>query len=119
MLAQARQLGDVRVLGVRVAEGTNMASLRELSEKLRDKLGGRAVVLAACRNGAKAQLSLMISKDVSAELDAGALIRPIAEHVGGSGGGRPDMAQAGGARVEGIDQAVAAVYGVVEDALVS
>ncbi len=119
MLGDARQLGDVRVLGVAVADGTNMASLRDLAEKLRDKLGGRAVVLAACTNGAKAQLSLMISKEACGQLDARALIKPIAKHVGGSGGGRPDMAQAGGAGVEGIDQAVAAVYSVVEAALAS
>jgi alanyl-tRNA synthetase len=119
MLGEARKYGDVQVLGVKVADGTNMGSLRELAEKLRDKLGGQAVVLAACQNGAKAQLSLMVSKDACGRLDARALIKPIAQHVGGSGGGRPDMAQAGGTGVGGIDQAVAAVYGAVEAALAS
>jgi len=119
MLGQARTIGDVKVLGVQVAEGTNMAALRELAEKLRDKLGGQAVVLAASRNGPKAQLSLMVTKKSDDRLNAGKLIKPIAAHVGGSGGGRPDMAQAGGTEIGGIDKAVAAVYDVVESALAS
>jgi alanyl-tRNA synthetase len=117
MLSQARKVGDVSVLAVKVADGTNMATLRELSEKLRDKLGGMAVVLAASRLGDKAQLALMVSKDATARVKAGDLIKPIAEHVGGKGGGRPDMAQAGGSEIAGLDAAVAALYPTVEAAL--
>jgi alanyl-tRNA synthetase len=117
MLTQARTVGDVKVLGVKVADGTKMATLRELSEKLRDKLGGKAVVLVAANGGDKAQLALTVSKAATDELKAGALIKPIAGHVGGSGGGRPDMAQAGGSDTSGIDEAVEAVYAEVESAL--
>ena len=117
MLAQAKKIGGVDVLGIRVADGTTMGGLRELSEKLRDKLGGKSVVLAAAQNGDKAQLALMISKAATAELKAGSLIKPIAKLVGGSGGGRPDMAQAGGTKPENLDEAVAALYGEVEAAL--
>ncbi len=117
MLGAARTIGDVRVLGVRVPDGTDMGALRELAEKLRDKLGARAAVLAASKNGDKAQLALMVSKAATDKLKAGSLIRPIAEKVGGSGGGRPDMAQAGGSNPAGLDDAVAALYGAVESAL--
>ncbi|MBM4359007.1 MAG: alanine--tRNA ligase, partial [Deltaproteobacteria bacterium] len=117
MLGKAQHVGDVHVLGVRVADGTDMAALRELAEKLRDKLGARAVVLGAARSGDKAQLVLTVSKEATSRLKAGALIRPIAEKVGGSGGGRPDMAQAGGTNPAGLDEAVAALRGVVEGAL--
>jgi alanyl-tRNA synthetase len=117
MLQEAREVKGVRVLGKKVADGTDAAALRELCEKVRDKLGARSVVLLASGSNGKAQLALMVSKAAAAELSAKELIRPIAAHVGGSGGGRPDMAQAGGARVEGIDEAVAAVYREVETAL--
>ena len=66
----------------------------------------RAVVLAACANGPKAQLALMISKPLSKQLAAGKLIRPVAKHVGGSGGGRPDMAQAGGKDPAKLEEAL-------------
>src|SRR5690606_38386555 len=94
MLGQARTIGDTRVLGVELPEGTNMGALRELAEKLRDKLGERSVVLLAAKNGDKAQLALVVSKAATDKLKAGFLIKGVSAHVGGSGGGRPDMAQA-------------------------
>jgi len=117
MLAQAKVISGMKVLGQRVADGTSMASLREIAEKLRDKLGGEAVVLIGCAQGKKAQLALMVSKAATAKLKAGSLIKPIAKHVAGSGGGRPDMAQAGGGNPAGIDDAIAALYVEVESAL--
>jgi alanyl-tRNA synthetase len=94
-----------------------MAALRELAEKLRDKLGARAAVLVACKNGDKAHLTLMVSKAATDTLKAGELIRPVALKVGGSGGGRPDMAQAGGNDPSGIDEAVAMIYSAVQTAI--
>ncbi len=117
MLSHARAIGDIQVLGVKVADGTNMATLRELGEKLRDKLGDKSVVLAAAKSGDKVHLALTVSKAATASVAAGALIKPIAKHVGGSGGGRPDMAQAGGTNLAGIDDAVRALYREVEAAL--
>ncbi len=117
MLSRAKVVGDVQVLGVKVANGTKMGTLRELGEKLRDKLGEKAVVLVAADNGDKAHLALTVSKAATSVLKAGVLIKPIAGHVGGSGGGRPDMAQAGGTKTAGIDKAVAAVYLEVANAL--
>ncbi len=117
ILAGAKQIEGISVLGKRVADGTNMAALRELAEKLRDKLGGPAVVLAGSVQNGKAQLALMVSKAITDRLKAGELIRPIAQRVGGSGGGRPDMAQAGGTEVERIDEAIAALTDEVRRAL--
>jgi alanyl-tRNA synthetase len=117
MLAEARTIGDARVLGAELPEGTNMAALRELAEKLRDKLGERSVVLLAARNADKAQLALVVSKSATDKLQAGRLIKGVSALVGGSGGGRPDMAQAGGTNVAGIGAAVAAIYDEVAAAL--
>lgn len=117
MLASAQEIDDVNVLAVRVADDTSMANMRELAEKLRDKLGAKSVVLVAAACGDKAQLALTVSKSATDKLKAGMLIKPIAERVGGRGGGRPDMAQAGGTDTAGIDDAVAALPGEVAAAL--
>jgi alanyl-tRNA synthetase len=114
MVAEARQIGDVRVLARRVADGTNPGALRELAEKLRDKLGERAAVLLGAVAGDKAQLAVMVSKPATDRIKAGDLIKVIAKIVGGSGGGRPDMAQAGGTDVGKMDEAIAATYPEIE-----
>jgi alanyl-tRNA synthetase len=90
-------------------DGADMATLRELAEKVRDRLAqgsDGAVVLLGSGLGGKAQLVLTVSKGLTTRFKAGELIRPIAAIVGGSGGGRPDMAQAGGTQVEKLDEAL-------------
>ncbi|AKT39056.1 alanine--tRNA ligase [Chondromyces crocatus] len=109
-LEGAREVGGVKVLARRLADGTSAAALREIAEKLRDKLGDRAAVLLGSVVGDKVQLALMVSKAATERLKAGDLIRPIAKVVGGSGGGRPDMAQAGGTEIGKIDAAIEAAY---------
>lgn len=110
MVSKAVAAGDVQVLAIRVADGTELAALRELAEKLRDKLGARSVVLACAATGGKAQLVLTVSKAATERFKAGDLIKSVAQAVGGSGGGRPDMAQAGGADVDKLDDAILAFY---------
>ena len=110
MLAGAKEFGGVKVLAQRVTDGTNAAALRELAEKLRDKLGENAAVLVASVAEGKAQLTVMITKAATEKIKAGDLIKVVAGVVGGRGGGRPDMAQAGGPDVTKIDEAVAATY---------
>ncbi len=117
LLAGAREVGGVKVLGART-EVTDRGALRELAEQLRDRLG-RAVVLVGSVSEGRAQLVLMVDKGLTARLKAGELIRPIAAVVGGSGGGRPDMAQAGGTEPAHLDAAIAAVYAEVERATAS
>ncbi|MFZ5893776.1 MAG: alanine--tRNA ligase [Myxococcota bacterium] len=107
-LGQAREVSGVKVLGLK-SEVTDRAALRELAEKLRDKLG-ESVVLVGSVHAGNAQLVLTVSKSLTNRLRAGDLIRPIAQIVGGSGGGRPDMAQAGGTDPARIDEAIEAVY---------
>ncbi|MBN2197065.1 MAG: alanine--tRNA ligase [Polyangiaceae bacterium] len=114
LLARAREIGGVKVLGVRT-DVTDRGALRELAEQLRDRLGDSVVLLGSVSDG-KAQLVLMVAKAVTARLRAGDLIRPIAALVGGSGGGRPDMAQAGGTDPSALETALEAVYGEVEKA---
>jgi alanyl-tRNA synthetase len=111
MLAQARDVPGGKVLAVKV-DGMDAATQRELAEKLRDKLGD-AIVLVGSVNGPKASLVLTVSKALTERYKAGELIKPIAGHVGGSGGGRPDMAQAGGPATDKIDDALASLYAVV------
>ena len=114
MLASAREYSGVKVLAHRVADGTNAGALRELAEKLRDKLGDSSAVLLASVADGKAQLTVMISKAATEKIKAGDLIKVVAGVVGGRGGGRPDMAQAGGPDVAKIDEAVAATYAEAE-----
>jgi alanyl-tRNA synthetase len=108
LLSAARDVGGVKVLGVKT-DIADRARLRELAETLRDKLGD-SIVLVASESEGKAQLVLTVSKSLTGRYKAGDLIRLIAERIGGSGGGRPDMAQAGGPDATKLDEAVAAVY---------
>ncbi len=117
MLASAKEIGGVKALALRVADNTQGGALRELAEKLRDKLGERSVVLLGTKGPDKVALALMVSKAATDRLKAGELIKAISKIVGGSGGGRPDMAQAGGTDVAKIDEAIAALYPEVEKTL--
>jgi alanyl-tRNA synthetase len=112
MISRARTIPGGRALAVQV-EVSDPATLRELAEKLRDKLGDSVVLLGAV-NGPKASLVLTVSKSLVARYKAGDLIKPVALILGGSGGGRPDMAQAGGPEIGKIDEAMNRLYGLVE-----
>jgi alanyl-tRNA synthetase len=114
LLGKARDVGGVKVLGVRT-EVADRGALRELAEQLRDKLGDSVVLVGSEADG-KAQLVLTVAKQLTTRLKAGDLIRPIAAIVGGTGGGRPDMAQAGGTDVTKLDQAIEALYAQVPPA---
>ncbi len=108
MISHARDVGGAKVLAVRV-DGLDVPTQRDLADKLRDKLGD-SVVLVASVQGPKVQLVLTVAKSLTERFKAGDLIRPIAQIVGGSGGGRPDMAQAGGTAIDKVDEAVSALY---------
>jgi len=115
LLARARDVGGIKVLGVSADVG-DAGALREMAEKLRDQLGD-SVVLVGSKVGAKVQLVLTVAKGLVPRLKAPDLIRSIAQIVGGSGGGRPDMAQAGGTEVAKLEEAVESLPAVVEAAL--
>jgi alanyl-tRNA synthetase len=112
LIKSARTIPGGRALAAKV-EVSDPATLRELAEKLRDKLGD-AVVLLGAVNGPKASLVLTVSKSLLDRYKAGELIKPVAQILGGSGGGRPDMAQAGGTDVAKIDEAVTRLYGLLD-----
>jgi len=110
LMAQAREVNGVRVLAARVAgDGKN---LRELADKLRDRLGSGVVALGAEQDG-KAVLLVAVTKDLTGRVKAGDLVREAAKLVGGSGGGKPDLAQAGGPDASGLDRALARVAELV------
>jgi alanyl-tRNA synthetase len=82
-----------------------------MAEKLRDKLGSAVVLVGAVAQAdAKAMLVLTVSKDLTGKYRAGDIIKGIAATLGGSGGGRPDMAQAGGTDVGKLDEALESLY---------
>ena len=106
-LGQAQEVAGAKVLAIRT-DVNDRAQLRELAEKLRDRLGD-SIVLVGAVSGGKAQLVLTVAKSLTPRYRAGDLIRPIAAIVGGAGGGRPDMAQAGGTEIQNIDKALKAL----------
>jgi alanyl-tRNA synthetase len=109
---QAVQVKGVKVL-VATMDGADSKGLRESLDKLKDKLKSAAIVLAAVEDG-KVSLIAGVTADLTAKLKAGELVNHVAQQVGGKGGGRPDMAQAGGTNPEGLPQALASVRAWVE-----
>jgi alanyl-tRNA synthetase len=107
-LRGAREVPGGRALAIRLPVG-DAATLRETAEKLRDKLGDAVVLVGAVAQD-RAMLVLTVSKSITDRYRAGDLIRGIAQMLGGSGGGRPDMAQAGGTQVDKLDEALDSLY---------
>jgi len=108
LLERAQEVDGVRVLAAQV-DAANADILREMSDWFRDKLGSGIVVLGAAIDG-KPSLIVAVTADlVSKGYNAGELIRPIARIVGGGGGGRPNLAQAGGKDVNRLGEAIASV----------
>lgn len=105
----AREIGGVKVL-----VGRFDGDLREQADRLRDQLGSSMVVLASER-GPKAVILVATTKDLAGKrVHSGKVVKELAAYIGGGGGGRPDLAQAGGGRPEGIDQALAAAWAWAE-----
>lgn len=107
-LDDAREINGYRVAAVRL-DGVGGKELRALGEKLRNKIGRGAVLLAAV-DGSKVSLLVGATKDAAERVDAGSLIGELAPLVGGKGGGRSDIAQAGGGDVEGVDDVIEAFH---------
>ena len=89
------------------------AALRNLADQFRDKIKSGIVVLGSSV-GAKAMLIAVVTKDLTDRYHAGNIVTQVAAVVGGKGGGRPDMAQAGGNQPQKLDQALEKVYEVIE-----
>ncbi len=111
LLDSAIDVAGVKVVVARL-DGTDAKALREVADNLKTRMGTGVVVLGAVEKD-KVRLVASVSKDLTKSLKAGDLIAPIAEHVGGRGGGRLDFAQAGGTEPEKLDAALGRVCEVV------
>jgi alanyl-tRNA synthetase len=109
---QAVEVKGVKVLAQKVG-ALDRAQLRVLVDNLRNKLGSGVVVLGSVQEDNKVAIIVGVTKDLTAKLQAGKIIAPVAKLVGGSGGGRPDMAEAGGKDAAQLDAALATVPEVV------
>jgi alanyl-tRNA synthetase len=107
LVTQAVDINGVKVLAAKL-EGADAAILRETMDKLKDKLKTAAIVLAAVADG-KVSLIAGVTADATAKVKAGELVNFVAQQVGGKGGGRADMAQAGGTQPENLAAALAGV----------
>ncbi|MCZ2902802.1 alanine--tRNA ligase [Burkholderia thailandensis] len=115
LVQQAVEVGGVHVLAATL-DGADAKTLRETVDKLKDKLKSAAIVLAAVEGG-KVSLIAGVTADASKKVKAGELVNFVAQQVGGKGGGRPDMAQAGGTEPANLPAALAGVKGWVEERL--
>jgi alanyl-tRNA synthetase len=104
LLDAVREVSGVKILAVKV-DSMDGRQLREMADQLRDKLGSGVLVIG-CEQEGKANLLVAVSKDLTDRLHAGNLIRRLAELVGGKGGGRPDLAQAGGSNPQQLQAAL-------------
>jgi alanyl-tRNA synthetase len=112
IINEAQMVGEVKVIAAQIAVDSPK-TMREVGDKLRDKLGSGVAVLGAVFDD-KVSLLALVSKDLTKKYHAGKLVKEVAVIVGGSGGGRPDMAQAGGTMPDKLEGALAAVYGAVK-----
>ena len=115
LAAQAQDIDGIRVLAASL-EGADAKILRETVDQLKHKLGAAAVVLAGVSDG-RVSLVAGVTENETARIRAGDLVNYVALQVGGKGGGRPDMAQAGGKDPEHLDAALASVHAWVREQL--
>ena len=113
MTDQITEVKGLPLLAARI-EGVDMNGLRELGDQLKEKLGEGVIVLASAVDGKVSLMAMATEGAVKKGAHAGNLIKAIASLVGGGGGGRPNMAQAGGKNPEGIEEAVSKVKEVLE-----
>ena len=115
LMTQAVDVNGVKVLAAKL-EGADAKTLRDTVDKLKDKLKTAAIVLASV-DGEKVHLSAGVTADTMGRVKAGELVNFVAQQVGGKGGGKPDMAMAGGTQPAGVDKALASVQAWVAERL--
>ena len=113
IMSKVVEIGDVKLLAAEV-DSTDGKGLREMADKLRDKLGS-GVVAIGCPHEGKVNLLVAVTADLTGKLHAGKLVAVLAEEVGGRGGGRPDLAQAGGSQPEKLTSALSKVADLVRN----
>ena len=115
LASQAKEVDGIKVLAARL-DGVDGKSLRDTVDQLKNKLGSAAIVLAAV-NDEKISLVAGVTSDQTNRIKAGNLVNQVAQQVGGKGGGRPDMAMAGGNDPSALDAALASVAGWIQQQL--
>lgn len=113
LVSQAVDVNGIKVLAAKL-DGADAKTLRETMDKLKDKLKTAAIVLAAV-DGAKVQLAAGVTADAMGKVKAGELVNFVAQQVGGKGGGKPDMAMAGGTDAAALPKALESVRGWVAE----
>jgi alanyl-tRNA synthetase len=113
LLAQALDVKGIKVLAA-VIDGADAKALREMMDKLKDKLKSAAIVLASV-DGDRVQLAAGVTADQTSKVRAGELVNFVAQQVGGKGGGKPDLAMAGGTDAAGLPKALASVARWVDE----
>ncbi len=113
LASQAVEVDGIKVLAAKL-EGADAKSLRDTVDQLKNKLGSAAVLLAVV-DGSKVSLAAGVTRDQTDRIKAGELVNAVAQQVGGKGGGRPDMAMAGGTQPEHLDAALASVVDWVRE----
>lgn len=113
LVNQAVEVKGIKVLAAQLP-GADAKQLRDTMDQLKNKLKSAAIVLAAV-DGAKVQIAAGITADAMAKMKAGELVNFVAQQVGGKGGGKPDMAMAGGTDAAGLPKALASVQGWVAE----
>ncbi|HSQ78567.1 MAG TPA: alanine--tRNA ligase [Nitrospirota bacterium] len=112
IISEAREMNGVRVLAKRL-DNMEQKDLRDFGDKLRDKLGSGILALGSAKDG-KVSLIVMVSKDLTGRFHAGHIIKNMAVILGGTGGGKPDLAQSGGKDPENLDEALEALYTIIK-----
>jgi alanyl-tRNA synthetase len=115
MLAQTRDVRGIKVLA-QVLPETDRSSLRNLADEIKQKLGSGIVILGTPQDG-KAALVVMVTGDLAKKIPAGQIIKQVAPLVGGAGGGKPELAEAGGKDSSKLAEAIERSYSIVEDLL--
>ncbi|MCF6286469.1 MAG: alanine--tRNA ligase, partial [Candidatus Hydrogenedentes bacterium] len=111
LMAQTQDVNGIKVIAANV-EGQDGKGLKSLIEKMRDKLGSGVIVLGSAGDG-KVALNVCVTSDLTKQIKAGDIVKQVAPIVGGGGGGKPDMAQAGGKNPEKLPKALAQVPKIV------
>jgi alanyl-tRNA synthetase len=110
LAADAATIGSAKVVATKV-EGADAAALRNAVDQLKSRLGSAVIVLGSVDDAGKALLIAGVTADLTGKVKAGELVNFVAQQVGGKGGGRADLAQAGGTQPEHLDAALASVAG--------
>lgn len=112
VVGEAQVIDGIKVLTKR-ADGMDPKDLRDFGDKLRDKLGSGILALGSVKDE-KVSIIVMVSKDLTSRFHAGQIIKEMASILGGTGGGKPDLAQSGGKDPAKLDAALDALYAIIK-----